>query len=67
MALPPVVSVVETELIEQQLLSIGRSWPVVHQMVVMVAEVVQRVHRVRSGRWSGRVPIVGMMLRMVVQ
>lgn len=62
-----IVSVVETELIEQQLLSIGRSGPMVHQVVVMVAEVVQRVHRVWSGGWSGRVPIVGMVLRMMIQ
>ena len=38
-----------------------------HQVMVMVAEVVQVVHGVRSRGWRGRVPVVRVVLRMVVQ
>lgn len=38
-----------------------------HQVVVMVAEVVQGVHGVWAGRWRCRVPIVGMVLGVVVK
>lgn len=61
------VSVVEAELVKQQLFSVGRRGPVMHQVMVVMAKVVQVVHGVRAGRWRCGVPVVRVVLRMVVE